>query len=187
MTINDINNDYNLEQPKTDMNYNSKYNMNNIQLTGYSKQAGWNTNKIFKMYTSLLDKGMPAQVAFDLTRQAYTETPNNLYAFGVKYGNDYNKWADHMMKTATKRNLLNVKNYQDFKQKNKSFNTNPKYWINLAKGRETDKEIFNKFNKQNGIDQVIAFNQPNNTNIKTFNNIGNDWFHSDTQSGMTYA
>lgn len=167
--------------------WDSQYNMDGIKLNGFSAQAGWNTNKIFHMYTSLLNKGMPAQIAFDLTRQAYTETPNNLYAFGKKYSTDYNAWADHMMKTATKRNLLNVRNYQDFKVRNRSFNTNPRYWDNLYRGREADKAIFNKFNKQNGIDQIIAFNQPSDTSIKTFNNIGNDWFSSDTYNTKTYA
>lgn len=167
-----ITNNNNINSPELG----SDYNMNGIQLTGYSKRAGWNTNKILHMYTSLIERGMPSQVAFDLVRQAYIETPNNLYAFGKKYGNNYNDWADHMMKSATKRNLLNVKNYQDFKTKNKSFNPNPQYWNNLQKGREADKEVFNKFNKQNGIDQVISYNPTTvNNDLQLFNDLGNQW------------
>lgn len=123
--------------------------------------------QITQRYVALLNKGIPAQAAFDTAHLSLIEDgrPNKFYSFGKRATNlqDWTKNASDSLTNGRYRNLQNVQNFGQFKQglKQKNYNTRPAFYnVEMNRGRNRDKQIINQWNKQQGLNPIAQiYNQ----------------------------
>lgn len=141
------------------------------------KQNGGNTYKIdstmpqiTQRYVSLLNRGIPAQSAFDTAHLSLVEDgrPGKYYSFG-KRSTNLNGWTKNASDSLTVgryNNLQNVQNFNQFKQglRKKNYNSRPAFYnTEINRGRNKDKQIVNKWNQEHGLGLVAQlYNQDNN-------------------------
>lgn len=141
------------------------------------RQIGGNLHKIdntmpqiTQRYVALLNKGIPAQAAFDTAHLSLIEDgrPNKFYSFGKRATNlqDWTKNASDSLTVGRYKNLQNVQNFNQFKQglKQKNYNTRPAFYnVEINRGRNRDKQIINSWNKDHQL-PLISLAFPNNNN-----------------------
>lgn len=123
--------------------------------------------EVTKRYITLINKGIPAQAAFDTAHLSIIENgkPGKYYSFG-KYANTLDQWGKNASDSLTVgryNNLLNVKNHQEFKTglRNKKYNPRDAFYnIEIGRGRETDKKRVNKWNKENNLPLIVMNDVP---------------------------
>lgn len=126
--------------------------------------------QITQRYVALLNKGIPAQAAFDTAHLSLIEDgrPNKFYSFGKRATNlqDWTKNASDSLTVGRYKNLQNVQNFNQFKQglKQKNYNTRPAFYnVEINRGRNRDKQIINSWNKDHQL-PLISLAFPNNNN-----------------------
>ena len=117
--------------------------------------------QITQRYVALLNKGIPAQAAFDTAHLSLIEDgrPNKFYSFGKRATNlqDWTKNASDSLTVGRYKNLQNVQNFDQFKQKLKQnrYNNRPAFYnIEINRGRNKDKQIINQWNKEQGLNPI---------------------------------
>lgn len=126
--------------------------------------------QITQRYIALLNKGIPAQTAFDTAHLSLIEDgrPNKFYSFGKRATNlqDWTKNATDSLTIGRYNNLQNIQNFNQFKQglRKKNYNSRPSFYnIEINRGRNKDKQIINKWNQEHGLDLIAKlYNQDNN-------------------------
>lgn len=128
--------------------------------------------EITKRYISLLNKGIPAQSAFDTSHLSIVEDgrPNKYYSFGKRATNlqDWSKNASDSLTIGRYKNLRNVSNFNQFKSglKQKNYNTRPAFYNNeIGRGRDKNKSIINQWNIQHNLPDVASLNYNNDNNF----------------------
>lgn len=117
--------------------------------------------QITQRYVALLNKGIPAQAAFDTAHLSLIEDgrPNKFYSFGKRATNlqDWTKNASDSLTVGRYKNLQNIQNFNQFKQKlkQKKYNNRPAFYnIEINRGRNKDKQIINQWNKEQGLNPI---------------------------------
>lgn len=117
--------------------------------------------QITQRYISLLNKGIPAQTAFDTAHLSLIEDgrPNKFYSFGKRATNlqDWTKNVTDSLTVGRYKNLQNVQNFDQFKQKlkQKKYNNRPTFYnTEINRGRNKDKQIINQWNKEQGLNPI---------------------------------
>lgn len=87
------------------------------------------------------------------------EAPNKFYSFGKRATNlqDWTKNASDSLTVGRYKNLQNVQNFNQFKQKlkQKRYNNRPAFYnIEINRGRNKDKQIINQWNKEQGLNPI---------------------------------
>lgn len=114
--------------------------------------------QVLQRYIGLLNNGIKPQAAFDTSHLSIIEDgrPGKYYSFG-KRANTLNGWIKNATDSLTigrYKNLQNVQNFNQFKQrlKQKNYNTRPAFYnVEMNRGRNRDKQIINQWNRQNGV------------------------------------
>lgn len=120
--------------------------------------------EIVKRYVTLLNSGIPQQVAFDASHMSIIEKgQKGYYAFGKHRSNlkDWGKAAADSLTTGLYKDARDAVNFSDYikKVRSKGYNNRPAFWKSeLPKGREVDKQRVNLWNKQNGLQPVAQLN-----------------------------
>lgn len=123
--------------------------------------------QVLQRYISLVNQGIPQQVAFDTSHLSMIEDgrPGKYYSFGKRASN-LGGWTKNVTDSLTNgryKNLQNVQNFGQFKQglKQKNYNTRPAFYnVEMNKGRNRDKQIINQWNKQYGLNPIAQiYNQ----------------------------
>lgn len=122
-----------------------------------------NMPQITQRYISLLNQGIPSQVAFDTAHLSLIEDgrKNKFYSFGKRATNlqDWTKNATNSLTTGRYKNLLDTTNFDQFKKglKLKNYNIRPAFYnIEMNRGRSKNKQIINQWNQQNDISPVAG-------------------------------
>ena len=123
--------------------------------------------QVLQRYISLVNQGIPQQVAFDTSHLSIVEDgrPGKYYSFGRRASNlgGWTKNATDSLTNGRYKNLQNVQNFGQFKQglKQKNYNTRPAFYnIEMNRGRNRDKQIINQWNKQQGLNPIAQiYNQ----------------------------
>ena len=117
--------------------------------------------QITQRYIALLNKGIPAQAAFDTAHLSLIEDgrPNKFYSFGKRATNlqDWTKNATDSLTVGRYKNLQNVQNFDQFKQKlkQKKYNNRSAFYnTEINRGRNKDKQIINQWNKEQGLNPI---------------------------------
>ena len=117
--------------------------------------------QITQRYIALLNKGIPAQAAFDTAHLSLIEDgrPNKFYSFGKRATNlqDWTKNVTDSLTVGRYKNLQNVQNFDQFKQKlkQKKYNNRPTFYnTEINRGRNKDKQIINQWNKEQGLNPI---------------------------------
>ena len=141
------------------------------------KQNGGNIYKIdstmpqiTQRYISLINRGIPAQSAFDTAHLSLVEDgrPGKYYSFGKRAStlDGWTKNAADSLTVGRYNNLQNVQNFNQFKQglRKKNYNSRPAFYnTEINRGRNKDKQIVNKWNQEHGLGLVAQlYNQDNN-------------------------
>lgn len=126
--------------------------------------------EIVKRYVTLLNRGVPAQAAFDASHMSIIEKgQKGYYAFG-KYRNNIEDWgkaAADSLTTGLYKNARDSANFKDYiqKVKSKGYNNRPQFWnVELPKGRNVDKQRVNSYNKRMGLPLIAQINNTLNQN-----------------------
>ena len=121
--------------------------------------------QITQRYVALLNKGIPAQAAFDTAHLSLIEDgrPNKFYSFGKRATNlqDWTNNASDSLTVGRYKNLQNVQNFNQFKQKlkQKRYNNRPAFYnTEINRGRSKDKQIINQWNKEQGLNPIAQIN-----------------------------
>lgn len=123
--------------------------------------------QVLQRYISLVNQGIPQQAAFDTSHLSMIEDsrPGKYYSFGRRASNlgGWVKNATDSLTNGRYKNLQNVQNFGQFKQrlKQKNYNTRPAFYnIEMNRGRDRDKQIINQWNKQQGLNPIAQiYNQ----------------------------
>lgn len=126
--------------------------------------------QVLQRYISLVNQGIPQQVAFDTSHLSIVEDgrPGKYYSFGRRASNldGWTKNAADSLTNGRYKNLQNVQNFGQFKQglKQKNYNNRPAFYnVEMNRGRDKNKQIINQWNKTNGLPLIAGlYNQ--NTN-----------------------
>ena len=126
--------------------------------------------QVLQRYISLVNQGIPQQVAFDTSHLSIVEDgrPGKYYSFGRRASNldGWTKNATDSLTNGRYKNLQNVQNFGQFKQglKQKNYNNRPAFYnVEMNRGRDKNKQIINQWNKTNGLPLIAGlYNQ--NTN-----------------------
>lgn len=117
--------------------------------------------QISQRYISLLNKGIKPQAAFDTAHLSLIEDgrPNKFYSFGKRATNlqDWTKNASDSLTVGRYKNLQDVQNFNQFKQKlkQKKYNNRPAFYNSeINRGRSKDKQIINQWNKEQGLNPI---------------------------------
>ena len=123
--------------------------------------------QVLQRYISLVNQGIPQQAAFDTSHLSMIEDsrPGKYYSFGRRASN-LGGWTKNVTDSLTNgryKNLQNVQNFGQFKQKlkQKNYNTRPTFYnVEMNRGRNRDKQIINQWNKQQGLNPIAQiYNQ----------------------------
>ena len=123
--------------------------------------------QVLQRYISLVNQGIPQQVAFDTSHLSIVEDgrPGKYYSFGRRASN-LNGWTKNATDSLTNgryKNLQNVQNFGQFKQglKQKNYNNRPAFYnVEMNRGRDKNKQIINQWNKTNGLPLIAGlYNQ----------------------------
>ena len=123
--------------------------------------------QVLQRYISLVNQGIPQQVAFDTSHLSIVEDgrPGKYYSFGRRASNldGWTKNATDSLTNGRYKNLQNVQNFGQFKQglKQKNYNTRPAFYnVEMNRGRDKNKQIINQWNKTNGLPLIAGlYNQ----------------------------
>ena len=123
--------------------------------------------QVLQRYISLVNQGIPQQAAFDTSHLSMIEDsrPGKYYSFGKRASNlgGWTKNATDSLTNGRYKNLQNVQNFGQFKQrlKQKNYNTRPAFYnVEMNRGRNRDKQIINQWNKQQGLNPIAQiYNQ----------------------------
>ena len=114
--------------------------------------------QITQRYVALLNKGIPAQAAFDTSHLSLIEDgrPNKFYSFGKRATNlqDWTKNASDSLTVGRYKNLQNVQNFNQFKQKlkQKKYNSRAAFYnVEMNRGRDKNRNILNQYNQAHGL------------------------------------
>lgn len=137
---------------------------------GGSFQISNSQPQVLQRYISLVNQGIPQQVAFDTSHLSIVEDgrPGKYYSFGRRASNldGWTKNAADSLTNGRYKNLQNVQNFGQFKQglKQKNYNNRPAFYnVEMNRGRDKNKQIINQWNKTNGLPLIAGlYNQ--NTN-----------------------
>lgn len=123
--------------------------------------------QVLQRYISLVNQGIPQQVAFDTSHLSIVEDgrPGKYYSFGRRATNldGWTKNATDSLTNGRYKNLQNVQNFGQFKQglKQKNYNNRPAFYnVEMNRGRDKNKQIINQWNKTNGLPLIAGlYNQ----------------------------
>lgn len=123
--------------------------------------------QVLQRYISLVNQGIPQQVAFDTSHLSIVEDgrPGKYYSFGRRASNlgGWTKNATDSLTNGRYKNLQNVQNFGQFKQglKQKNYNNRPAFYnVEINRGRDKNKQIINQWNKTNGLPLIAGlYNQ----------------------------
>lgn len=123
--------------------------------------------QVLQRYISLVNQGIPQQVAFDTSHLSIVEDgrPGKYYSFGRRASNldGWTKNATDSLTNGRYKNLQNVQNFGQFKQglKQKNYNNRPAFYnVEMNRGRDKNKQIINQWNKTNGLPLIAGlYNQ----------------------------
>lgn len=131
------------------------------QIGGNLYKIGNAMPQITQRYIALLNKGIPAQAAFDTAHLSLIEDgrPGKYYSFGKRASNlsEWTKNATDSLTIGRYKNLQNAQNFNQFKQKlkQKKYNNRPAFYnTEINRGRNKDKEIINQWNKEQGLNPI---------------------------------
>lgn len=123
--------------------------------------------QVLQRYISLVNQGIPQQVAFDTSHLSIVEDgrPGKYYSFGRRATNlgGWTKNATDSLTNGRYKNLQNAQNFGQFKQglKQKNYNNRPAFYnVEMNRGRDKNKQIINQWNKTNGLPLIAGlYNQ----------------------------
>ena len=123
--------------------------------------------QVLQRYISLVNQGIPQQVAFDTSHLSIVEDgrPGKYYSFGRRASNldGWTKNATDSLTNGRYKNLQNVQNFGQFKYglKQKNYNNRPAFYnVEMNRGRDKNKQIINQWNKTNGLPLIAGlYNQ----------------------------
>lgn len=146
--------------------FKTKYLKKNHPLT-YQQGGNFQINntqpQVLQRYISLVNQGIPQQVAFDTSHLSIVEDgrPGKYYSFGRRATNldGWTKNATDSLTNGRYKNLQNVQNFGQFKQglKQKNYNNRPAFYnVEMNRGRDKNKQIINQWNKTNGLPLIAG-------------------------------
>lgn len=132
---------------------------------GYFKQYGIDPQKFTSMFSSLRQRGLPNQVAFEIAWQSIKEQPKKYYSFGTSF-NNINSWIDNIVNHQLKRNIykdaVNAKSFNEYRKATLPYNRSPGYTEWLKTGRDSGKQFINDYINQNNLGEPVATVEPDN-------------------------
>ena len=129
-----------------------------LQTPHYFKTYGIDPNKFTSMFTSLKNKGISNQVAFETAWQSIKENPKGFYSFGRKAANldDWSNKANSSLTTGIYKAARDSTSFEDWRKKTFKYNRKPTYTNWLRTGRNEAKDYINTYINQNNLGEPIA-------------------------------
>lgn len=132
---------------------------------------GIDPTKLILMYSTLRQKGIPEQAAFDTTWQSLKEQPKGYYAFG-RPSKDIDQWSTRSNYSLTKglyKAARDSTNYNTFIDPvlRKGYNKKPGYKTWLYNGRQNAVDYLNQYLKLNNIPDkpIVQINNNYDNNV----------------------